>query len=133
MLNDNVPHSLAVWMGQCAQSAAQFMRYFDDMGELACGCDIQRDLDTNFIDSDWFLSHTTQGMLSEPIEVLVQAVDCLPDTRGLILKAARAKGLFAGNALFYHVDAHFEEATPGRRYNGLIFIGNFCDGPPPSA
>ena len=129
MLNDNVPHSLAVWMGQSAQSAAQFACYFKDMEELASGCAIQCDLATNFIDSDWFLSHTTEGMASVPIEVLVQAVDCEPTTHAKILQAARAKGLFAGNAFFYHVDAHFDEPTPGRRYNGLLFLGNFADGP----
>ncbi|WP_157667792.1 immunity 22 family protein [Comamonas serinivorans] len=125
MLDDRVPHSLAIWMGLTTQSPASFRQYFDGMDELAAFGAIQRDLGTNFIDPDWF--YWDFHAQPQPVASFVQELDCQPETQALVLKAARAKGLTEVNAFFCHVEARFHEAEPERRYNDLLFLGNFPD------
>jgi hypothetical protein len=119
-LDDRVPGAIAVWMGQFTQGRAAFDALFVDMHELGSGSPIQRALNTSLIDPDWFIAHLSERDL--PVAELARELDCHPGTAAHIAAAAQAKGLQQANALFFHVDARFEEAQPGR-YAGLLFIG----------
>ena len=122
-LDDRVPGSVAVWMGHFTQGRDAFDALFADMDELGSGSPIQRALNTSLIDPDWFIAHLNDaGDL--PVAELVRELDCHPSTAALVTATAQAKGLHEANALFFHVDASFEEAEAGQ-YAGLLFIGNF--------
>lgn len=128
-LDDRVPGSIAVWMGQFTQGREAFEALFVDMDELGSGSPIQLALNTSLIDPDWFIAHLNDDGAQVPVAELVRELDCHACTAALVTAAAHAKGLNEANALFFHVDARFEEPEPGH-YGGLIFIGNFANRAP---
>ncbi|MDA8520884.1 MULTISPECIES: immunity 22 family protein [Comamonadaceae] len=127
MLNDNTPGIISVWMGTTHQSLEEFNAYLEGLDEHQSGSPIQADLGADFIDTDFFVAYGTEDNRTVPVEELVKEVDCSLDLEPRIVKACYAKGLTEGNSLFYYKNATFEEPEPGRRYNGLLFIGSFAD------
>lgn len=127
MLDDATRGMVSVWIGVTAKTLDEFNAYTKDMERLDSGSPIQRDFQSGFIDSDWFVAYGTAGGRIVPVEEICKEVDCSLATEKRIVERCHALGVREANALYYYVNCTFTEERPGMLYNDLRFIGSFDD------
>lgn len=128
MIEYPVDDYISVWIGTSNKSIDDFNEYTDGMEAGNERCQACIDFGVKFIDSDFFVAYGTGNNLVVPVEELVEEIDVSSqDAISEIIHAAKEKGVFEGNSLYYYAKAKFFEEEPGRLYNDLKFIGVFYD------
>ena len=128
MIDDKTKGVISVWIGTTHKTFEEFNKYTEGLEDIDSNCPANIDFNANFIDTDFFVAYGTADNEIVPVEELVREVDTSSKkTDDEIVKIAKEKGIYEGNALYYYINATFHEEVPNKLYNDIVFIGNFYD------
>lgn len=121
---------IAIWIGVSNKPLEQWRKYHEGIEKPKRKRPIHKDFECAFIDSDFFGVYTTEGDICIPIEELVaNAYTYSDETNQEIIQTAIQKGITQGNRMYQYMNVMFIENKAdvdcGKKYNDLIFIGNF--------